>query len=77
MKRIKTMHMDDHDTQWWVSHPEDESIFLPVSAPAQVGMEDQVRKLFEGNGRTRPINFARRFLSPAFRNEVLIEEDVR
>ena len=77
MKRIKTMHMDDNSTQWWVSHPEDDSIYLPVSAPAQVGMEDHVKHLFEGDGRTRPISFARRFLSPVFRYEILINEEVR
>jgi len=79
MKRILTQHMDDHDTQWWVSDPDDltNGVYLPVNQPVQPGMEADVRTLFRGNGRTKPITFARRFLSAAFRNEVLLEEDVR
>lgn len=76
MKRVQTKSLDDQALQWWVSHPDNDDAFLPINAPVQADDVDEVRALFEGNGRTRPITFGRRCLGATFGNEIVTEEDV-
>ncbi len=76
----KTVRMNDNRStnvpQWWVTNPDDVTHWLPINIEAEAEDENDVRALFAGNGRTKPMTFAHRCLSPVFGNLILEEREV-